>query len=80
VWWCTPLIPALKRQRQAGVCEFEVSLVYTAKFLRPYVKKQTNKQTNKNPNQNKNKQTQIPQSKNHVSFVFFFFKDLFILI
>ena len=27
-WWCTPLIPALGRQRQAELCEFEVSLVY----------------------------------------------------
>ena len=27
-WWLTPLIPALGRQRQATVCEFETSLVY----------------------------------------------------
>ena len=27
-WWCTPLIPALGRQRQADLCEFEASLVY----------------------------------------------------
>ena len=26
--WCTPLIPALGRQRQAALCEFEASLVY----------------------------------------------------
>jgi hypothetical protein len=25
VWWCTPLIPALRRQR---ISEFEASLVY----------------------------------------------------
>ena len=29
VWWLTPLIPApLRRQREADLCEFEVSLVY----------------------------------------------------
>lgn len=29
VWCCSPLIPALGRQRQVGLCEFESSLVYT---------------------------------------------------
>ena len=27
-WWRTPLIPALKRQRQVDLCEFEASLGY----------------------------------------------------
>ena len=27
-WLRTPLIPALRRQRQADLCEFEASLVY----------------------------------------------------
>ena len=27
-WWRTPLIPALRRQRQVGFCEFKASLVY----------------------------------------------------
>ncbi|XP_055450008.1 protein INCA1 isoform X1 [Psammomys obesus] len=27
-WWCTPLIPALGRQRRADLFEFEASLVY----------------------------------------------------
>ena len=31
-WWCTPLIPALRRQRQADLCEFEASLVYKSQF------------------------------------------------
>ena len=29
-WRCTPLIPALRRQRQVDVCESEASLVYRA--------------------------------------------------
>ena len=27
-WWCTPLIPALGKQRQVDLCVFEASLVY----------------------------------------------------
>jgi hypothetical protein len=27
-WWCMPLIPALRRQRQEDLCELEISLVY----------------------------------------------------
>jgi hypothetical protein len=26
--WCTPLVPALRRQRQMDLCEFKASLVY----------------------------------------------------
>ena len=29
-WWGTPLIPALGRQRQENLCEFEANLVYKA--------------------------------------------------
>jgi hypothetical protein len=28
VYWCTPLIPALRGQRQADLCEFKASLIY----------------------------------------------------
>lgn len=27
-WWYTPLVPALGRQKQADIYEFEASLVY----------------------------------------------------
>jgi len=27
-WWCTPLIPALRRQRHTDLYEFEASLIY----------------------------------------------------
>ena len=30
VWWCTPLIPELRRQRQVDLCKTELGLVYTA--------------------------------------------------
>ena len=29
-WWCVSLIPALGKQRQVDLCEFEASLVYRA--------------------------------------------------
>lgn len=27
-WWCPPLLSVLRRQRQAGLCEFNTNLVY----------------------------------------------------
>ena len=34
-WWRMPLIPALGRQRQVNLCEFEASLVYRESFRTP---------------------------------------------
>ena len=51
VWWHTPFIPALGRQRQANLCEIKASLVYRVSSRtsrttqRNPVSKQTNKQT-----------------------------------
>jgi hypothetical protein len=57
-WWCTPFIPALGRQRQADLCEFDASLVYKVSFRTARAtqrnpvyknqKNQSNKQTKKN--------------------------------
>jgi hypothetical protein len=55
-WWCTPLIPALGRQRQVDFwvrgqpglqSEVQDSQGYTEKPCLEKPKKQTNKQTNK---------------------------------
>jgi hypothetical protein len=53
VWWHIPLIPVLRRQRQAGFCEFEISLDYKESSI------SARADTQRNPvskNQNKTKQ------------------------
>jgi hypothetical protein len=47
--WCTSLIPTLWNQKQADLCEFEASLVYTVKFQDSQGRfcLKTNKQTDK---------------------------------
>ena len=48
-WWCTPLIPALWRQRQVDLCEFEASLVHKNEFQDRFQSyRETLSQTNKN--------------------------------
>ena len=40
MWWSTPVIPALGRQRQVNLCEFEASLVciVSSRAARRYLK------------------------------------------
>ena len=53
---CTPFIPALRRQRQAALCEFEVSLVYRGRF-------RTARATQKNPVLGKKKKKKRKEEK-----------------
>jgi hypothetical protein len=41
-WWCTPLVPALRRQIQVDLCVFKASLVYSTSS-------RTAKATQRNP-------------------------------
>jgi hypothetical protein len=67
--WChTHLIPAHGRQRQADLCEFEVSLVHRgssrlAKAIQRNPSK-INKQTKKNPKQQTNKKPKRKRNQN----------------
>jgi hypothetical protein len=52
-WWYMPLIPALRRQRQEDLYEFEASLVYrvsarTARTTQRNLSRKTSKNKNKN--------------------------------
>ena len=53
-WWHTPLVPALRRQRQENLCEFEASLAYKASS-------RTARTTQKNPVSKTNKQNKTKQ-------------------
>ena len=57
-WWRTPLIPALGKQRQADLYEFEVSLVYKSWFRERL-------QSHREPLSQKNK-NKTKQKKNYV--------------
>jgi hypothetical protein len=48
-----PLIPALRRQRLADLCEFKASLVYIASPGQPELHSETLSQTNKQTNKQK---------------------------
>jgi hypothetical protein len=41
VWWPTPCIPALGRQRQVKLCEFKASLFYTVSSRTPGIHRET---------------------------------------
>jgi hypothetical protein len=43
-WWLTGLISALKRQRQAELCEFKASLVYIVSLGQPELHRKNKKQ------------------------------------
>jgi hypothetical protein len=51
-WWCTPLIPALRRQKQANLVRGQPGLqvsfrMASTTWRNPVLNKQTNKQTDK---------------------------------
>ena len=75
-WWCTPLTPALGRQRQADLCEFKVSLVYrgSSRTAKGYIKKlcpekpkQTNKQTKTTTLQKELQINSLPQTEHPIN-------------
>ena len=68
-WWHTPLIPALGRQKQAGLCEFEANLVYKSEFrrrLQSYI--ETLFRKTKKQGQFKNKIVQRKQLVEHLMY------------
>jgi len=59
-WWYMTLIPALRRQRQVELCEFEASLVYrvssrTARAAHRHPVSKTNQPTNQTTTTTKTK-------------------------
>ena len=62
-WRCTPLILALRRQRQADLCEFKVRLVLK-------VSSRTTKATQRNPVlKNQKKNSFLPSSRLKALFI-----------
>ena len=65
-WWCTPLIPALRKLRQVNLCEIEASLVYKANSStarathREPCLKTTNDYNNNNNNKGKDAFKNLP--------------------
>ena len=65
VWQCPPSTPALGRQRQTDLCEFEASLVYRVSFRtaravtqrNPVLKKTKNNNNKKNPTEQNTKRS-----------------------
>jgi hypothetical protein len=49
-WRCTPLIPALGRQRQADLCEFQDSLIFKASSGQPGLHRETQLKKTKTKN------------------------------
>jgi hypothetical protein len=85
-WWCTPLIPALGRQRQVDFwvrgqpglqSEFQDSQGYTEKLC--VKNKQTNKQTNKQKQNKMKKNSLFPQWDSLEETTFFICKWLSII-
>jgi hypothetical protein len=60
MWWHMPLIPALWKQRQAYLSEFEASLVYIVSFRTARVTQKTLSQKKK-----KKKKKERKKRKNH---------------
>jgi Sec-independent protein translocase protein TatA len=63
-WYCTPLIPALGRQRQAWISEFKASLIYRVSSRTARATQRNPVSKNQNQNQNQTKQNNPPKDKN----------------
>jgi hypothetical protein len=63
-WWLIPLIPALKRQRQADLCEPEASLVYKLSSKLVLLHREALSQQNKNSKKRCRKKNKKQKKKN----------------
>jgi hypothetical protein len=71
VWWRTPLILALGRQRQVDLWKFEVILVYIEFQERQgYIERPCPKQTDKQTSKQTTSMSKIPQKRYPVMPVF----------